>query len=37
MKCQEYKEKLVELEKEDYENYIKAIISIEKELMIKKF
>lgn len=30
MKWQEYKEKLQELEKEDYEKYIKAIISIEK-------
>lgn len=30
MKWQECKEKLQELEKEDYENYIKAIISIEK-------
>lgn len=30
MRWQEYKEKLQELEKEDYENYIKAIISIEK-------
>lgn len=30
MKWQAYKEKLQELEKEDCENYIKAIISIEK-------
>ncbi|WP_031489242.1 hypothetical protein [Ureaplasma canigenitalium] len=30
MKWQQYKETLQELEKQDYENYVKAIVSIEK-------